>query len=239
MNVFNSCVSSIFICACSSSEKYRLMSTRFAPNTSLLLSKGEWRASSIALVRRFSPEPKPVLIMATPPSLSVVLTSAKSRFTWLLVVMISAMLLAAVVSVSSALAKAFMKFKSGYISLNLSLLMTRRASTYCRISSTPANAFLILGSPSKRNGIVTIPTVSTPSPFAMRATTGAAPVPVPPPIPAVMNTILVPSLNSFEISSSLSSAAARAISGLLPAPNPWVMDFPSCTFRGIGDLVSA
>ena len=44
------------------------------------------------------------------------------------------------------------------------------------------------------NGIVTIPIVSMPRSLATRAITGAAPVPVPPPIPAVMKTILVPSL---------------------------------------------
>ena len=46
--------------------------------------------------------------------------------------------------------------------------------------------------PSKPNGLVTMPTVSAPSSRAMRATTGAAPVPVPPPSPAVMNTMSEP-----------------------------------------------
>ena len=62
-------------------------------------------------------------------------------------------------------------------------------------------------------GMVTIPTVRISISFAMRAMTGAAPVPVPPPIPAVMNTILVPSFSWFLISSILSSAASRARSG--------------------------
>ena len=46
--------------------------------------------------------------------------------------------------------------------------------------------------PSKPNGLVTMPTVSAPSSRAMRATTGAAPVPVPPPSPAVMKTMSEP-----------------------------------------------
>ena len=42
---------------------------------------------------------------------------------------------------------------------------------------------------SKEKGLVTMPTVRMPRSCATSATTGAAPVPVPPPIPAVMKTI--------------------------------------------------
>ena len=45
---------------------------------------------------------------------------------------------------------------------------------------------------SKRNGVVTMPTVSAPSSRAIRATIGAAPVPVPPPSPAVTKTMSEP-----------------------------------------------
>ncbi len=38
--------------------------------------------------------------------------------------------------------------------------------------------------PSKLNGVVTIATVRMPSALAVAATTGAAPLPVPPPMPA-------------------------------------------------------
>ena len=38
--------------------------------------------------------------------------------------------------------------------------------------------------PSNEKGVVTIPTVRMPMPLAMPATTGAAPLPVPPPMPA-------------------------------------------------------
>ena len=47
--------------------------------------------------------------------------------------------------------------------------------------------------PSKWKGLVTTPTVRMPCSRAARAMTGAAPVPVPPPMPAVMNTMLAPS----------------------------------------------
>ncbi len=40
--------------------------------------------------------------------------------------------------------------------------------------------------PSKLNGLVTTPTVSAPRSLAISAMTGAAPDPVPPPMPAVM-----------------------------------------------------
>ena len=77
-------------------------------------------------------------------------------------------------------------------------------------------------------------TVSMPSSFATRATTGAAPVPVPPPIPAVMNTIFVLSFSNRLMSSSLLSASLLPTSGLAPAPKP----SPSCSFTGTGELAS-
>src|SRR3954464_11366986 len=48
---------------------------------------------------------------------------------------------------------------------------------------------------------------------------GAAPVPVPPPMPAVMNTMWAPSRCS-PISGMLSSAALMPTSGCAPAPRP-------------------
>ena len=63
----------------------------------------------------------------------------------------------------------------------------------------------------------------------MEETTGAAPVPVPPPIPQVMKIISLP-LNFFLISDSDSFAASSPILGLLPAPSPWVNSFPKRTF---------
>ena len=72
-----------------------------------------------------------------------------------------------------------------------------------------------------------MPTVKSPFSRANWAITGAAPVPVPPPIPAVMKTISVSSVNSLLSSSLLSMAASRPTSGSVPAPNPW---FPSFIF---------
>ena len=57
---------------------------------------------------------------------------------------------------------------------------------------------------------------------AALAMTGAAPVPVPPPMPAAMKHMCAPS-SAASISSIVSSAAARPISGREPAPRPWVI----------------
>ena len=62
-------------------------------------------------------------------------------------------------------------------------------------------------------------------PFATSATIGAAPDPVPPPIPAVTKTKSAP-LTAVAISERLSSAACLPISGIPPAPRPRVTAFP-------------
>ncbi len=60
----------------------------------------------------------------------------------------------------------------------------------------PASAARIRRVPSNRNGLVTTPTVSTPLLRAASAITGAAPVPVPPPMPAAMKHMFTPSSRS-------------------------------------------
>ncbi len=104
--------------------------------------------------------------------------------------------------------------------------MTIKVSTFGFNSSRPMIACCILSGPSKTNGLVTIPMVKIPISFAIRATTGAAPVPVPPPMPAVINTISAFDRTS-RISFSDSRAACFPISGLAPAPNPRVNLFPN------------
>ena len=80
--------------------------------------------------------------------------------------------------------------------------------------------------PSNPKGRVTTPTVRAPRSLAIRAITGAAPVPDPPPIPAVMKTMSAPLIASVK-ASSLSSAALRPTSGRPPAPKPRVNLGPS------------
>ena len=94
-------------------------------------------------------------------------------------------------------------------------------------------------SPSKRKGIVTMATVSKPSSLAAFAIIGAAPVPVPPPIPAVIKTILVLPSSTSATSLRLSIAAWRPISGLFPAPRPSVNDSPNCIFTETGLFANA
>ena len=72
-----------------------------------------------------------------------------------------------------------------------------------------------------------MPMVRMPISFAALAITGAAPVPVPPPIPAVMKHIFVPVSRILVRSSRLSFAASRPISGSAPAPSPSVSETPS------------
>ena len=75
------------------------------------------------------------------------------------------------------------------------------------------------------NGFVTTATVRIPKFLAISATTGAAPVPVPPPIPHVTNTMSASFIISL-ISSLFSSTALAPISGLAPAPSPFVSFSP-------------
>ena len=84
--------------------------------------------------------------------------------------------------------------------------MTMSVSTSSRMVSMPFSAWFERRRPSKVNGRVTTPMVSAPSERAMRATTGAPPVPVPPPSPAVTKTMSAP-FRTSSISSWWSSAA--------------------------------
>ena len=106
-----------------------------------------------------------------------------------------------------------------------SLGMTMSASTDLASSATPAFAFFLRCRPSKAKGLVTTATVRAPASRATRAITGAAPVPVPPPMPAVTNTMSAPQITSAMRDAS-SKAAAQPMSGLAPAPRPLVRFFP-------------
>ncbi len=92
-------------------------------------------------------------------------------------------------------------------------------------SAIPSSATSIRFLPSNGKGLVTTATVRIPISLATWATIGAPPVPVPPPIPAVMNTISAPAMAS-SIRSRSSIAACRPISGFAPAPRPLVMCVP-------------
>ena len=76
--------------------------------------------------------------------------------------------------------------------------------------------------PSKENGSVTTPTVSAPFLRAISATVADAPVPVPPPIPAVMNTMSELSRRSAMFW-RLSFTARLPTSGRPPDPMPFTV----------------
>ena len=92
----------------------------------------------------------------------------------------------------------------------------------------PRSAVAMRRTPSKWKGLVTTPTVRMPCSLAARAMMGAAPVPVPPPMPAQMKAMWEPARWS-RISGSASSAAAAPICGCEPAPKPCVRAVPICT----------
>ena len=112
---------------------------------------------------------------------------------------------------------------------NLSFGITTNVSTFPFRLSIPLSACVKRFFPSKVNGFVTTAIVKIPISFAILATIGAAPVPVPPPIPAVTNTISAPFIAS-DISDLLSSAACAPISGFAPAPSPLVIFSPIWIF---------
>ena len=92
--------------------------------------------------------------------------------------------------------------------------------------------------PSNRKGLVTMPTQSAPASRAISHTIGAAPVPVPPPMPQVTNTRSAPE-STRSTSSRFSSTAWRPISGRAPAPSPRVSFFPIWIFTSDFELRSA
>ena len=121
---------------------------------------------------------------------------------------------------------------------SFSLGMTIMVSTESSSSCMPRSACIMRRLPSKAKGRVTTATVSAPISLASEAMTGAAPVPVPPPRPAVTKTMSAPSRASMIFSES-SSAARRPTSGLAPAPRPLVSLTPSCSLTGAWESWSA
>ena len=189
--------------------------------------RGDSSASITAVRARPSPDAVPEPMIARPEFRITVFTSFMSTLISPVSVMTSAIPLAAVHSISSALLNAARMVRLPYNSRNLSLRMMSKVSTDSRICSNPSWACAVLRLPSNWNGIVTIPTVRMFISRAAWAMTGAAPVPVPPPIPAVMNTMLVLSPMSSFTSSRDSMAALRPTSGSDPAPWPPVRVSPN------------
>ena len=111
-------------------------------------------------------------------------------------------------------------------------------STLAFRDSAAFSAVSLRLAPSKVNGLVTTAIVSAPCSFAISATIGAAPDPVPPPRPEVMNTMSEPS-RAWAIFSLSSSAARSPIDGSPPAPRPRVILSPMRSLCGASDWRSA
>ena len=116
--------------------------------------------------------------------------------------------------------------------------ITISVSHWLRSSSMPVSACTWRRLPSNENGRVTTPMVSAPSLRAMLATTGAPPVPVPPPSPQVTKTMSAP-LSTSSISSRWSSAAFLPTSGCAPAPRPRVSSRPTSSLTSASLISSA
>mmetsp|Transcript_21995 Transcript_21995/g.50159 ORF Transcript_21995/g.50159 Transcript_21995/m.50159 type:complete len:305 (-) Transcript_21995:118-1032(-) len=188
--------------------------------------RGEEMAREAASAARPLPVPDPMPMRADPASPMTDLTSAKSTLMMPGLTMISEMPTTPCLRISSATAKARSTgVSSGMISRSLSLDTTMMVSTLFLSSSIASLAWFILLLPSKLNGLVTMATVRAPDSLAISATTGAAPDPVPPPIPLVTKHKSAPDTIA-DTSCRLSSAACRPTTGRPPAPRPRVTSIP-------------
>ncbi len=164
--------------------------TPLAPEMEISSNNGWDMARWAASTARFSPLAMPMPMMARPALDIIVLTSAKSRLISPGIIIRSVIPLTEWSSTSSAFLNisiilAFLDARP--LSLSLGMVITVSA-TFLR-NSIPSSACLALFRPSNENGFVTTATVKTSISLQSSAMTGAAPVPVPPPNPAVMNTI--------------------------------------------------
>ena len=203
-----------------------LMRIPRAPSIAPASSKGEAMAFCAASVARRAPLAVAVPITAYPIPAMIAFTSAKSRLMMPGIVMMSEMPCTPCRRMSSATRKDSKKPASCATASSFSLGMTMVVSTESISSEMPRSACCIRRLPSKANGLVTTATVRAPISLASEAMIGAAPVPVPPPRPAVTKTMSEPSSASMILSES-SSAALRPTSGFAPAPKPFVNLTPS------------
>jgi hypothetical protein len=146
-------------------------------------------AASTALV---SPSAYPIPKSAVPDQDIVTLMSAKSMLIIPGLTIRSVIPCTQSINILSIILNACLKVV--FLSTTLKILSFGtmiKVSTDCFIFINPSVAFASLFLPSKLKGLVITHTVKIPISLAICAITGAAPVPVPPPIHAVMKTISV------------------------------------------------
>ena len=150
-------------------------------------------AASAARTARSSPLALPIPISAVPAPCITDRTSAKSTLISPGTAIRSVIPCTPERKTSSAIMKASTKVTERFsISSKRWFGTTIKVSTSVRKVSMPASACAARRGPSNENGRVTTPTVRAPVCLAILATTGAPPVPVPPPSPAVTNTMSAP-----------------------------------------------
>mmetsp|Transcript_22273 Transcript_22273/g.56862 ORF Transcript_22273/g.56862 Transcript_22273/m.56862 type:complete len:391 (-) Transcript_22273:83-1255(-) len=229
----SSSISSVIFCAARSSSKsvmslppVMFTSRPFADLIVSSPSSGFVSASTAALIALSSPSACPDPMIAFPVDFITLVTSAKSRLIRPGSTMRSVTLRTPPRSTSSAKRKALSRLVFSSIKWKRFWLGTTISeSVTCCISSRPSCASRARCLPSNVKGCVATPTVSMLASRQASAITGAAPVPVPPPMPAVMKTMCDPSSTSM-ISGSDSSAASLPASGFAPHPRPWVVALP-------------
>ena len=183
-------------------------------------------AASAAALAPPSPLAVPIPISALPALDIIVFTSAKSALIKPGTPIKSEIPCTPWRRTSSAMRKASsIEVRRSITCSKRSLGMVIRVSTFSLSFTIPFSAWFMRRRPSNIKGLVTTPTVRAPTSLAHSATTWAAPVPVPPPIPAVTKTMSAP-FNASTIWSRDSSQAFSPISGLAPAPKPLVSFSP-------------
>ena len=160
----------------------------------MVVSRSGLATACFTASRAFSsPLPAPIPMCAIPLSVITVCTSAKSKLINAGRLIRSVMPCTACCSTSSAFFRASgMLVRRSTISRSLSFGITIRVSTLSFSFWIPDTALFMRVFASNLKGFVTTPTVRIPISLASLATTGAPPVPVPPPMPQVTNTISAP-----------------------------------------------
>ena len=198
-----------------------LISTPLAPWIEVSSSSGDEIARWAASMARFSPLATPVPISAMPMPVMIVLTSAKSTLISPGTVIRSLMPCTAWRSTSSAIRNASESGRAPLHEVEQPLVRDRDQGVDrgAQLLDRLVGDRHAPRGPRSRTAWSTTATVSAPISEASDARIGAEPLPVPPPRPAVMNTMSAPSSDS-RIASVSSSADLRPDLRVGAGPEP-------------------
>ena len=213
-------------CSVRSLPPVMLIRTPFAPSIDVAIRSGLQMALLAASAARFSPEARPVPMKAMPMPFMIDLTAAKSRLMRPGLVIRSETPWTACRRMSSAILNAsWTEVPMSTVWSSRSFGMAMTVSTAPLMSFRPSSACLDRTRPSNSKGRVQMARLRMSSSAARLARIGVAPVPVPPPRPAVRKTMSEPSRISRSFSVS-SMAACLPFSGRPPEPSPLVSWWP-------------